>query len=549
MIFRLLILAIFVVSCNAKETQRNPHQNKNEPPRENAVALSSCNDTFPKSLAALCFIESLTASNAVNLLFSPELINNPTLFYSDALDPILWQIGFMVLESNDKDLIESYANRIIARCVLTDSESCKIFYRFSKINNTHDLFLKHLQNKQTPINNLETLIILADASLFNRSPLPLLHEISRLSAGLKRDPRLILMINNYLTIYADQIDSNEKKALLKYTGSLNGSFLNLLSKTELSSQISDLHKQLPLNVFQKTEQLYSKRSALVKTLALQRLPKNTLNQLFDLIDSQLLDMGDAKEIISKLVAEKEVTPSLIEFMRWTFAYQIFQTDQQAQLIIQRMNVSSRDLFERFQYDADEIRKSWSTYKYQQQKLINNLLKANFSSQTKQKIRASISSLNQTIKMYSEYPHMFYLATYLAQQDFSRTLKIGTTSVDMSSNAIFNEITNPLRTKLSWFKYTEDFFPLNDFLIRNSISYMIRSEFFPSMKVDVDIFLSYFLKNLNSHYSEQHHNRIVTMNTFIATDNTYKRLNQLCSTHNPEIKIDFEDLPRGFILPT
>ncbi|MBY0386466.1 hypothetical protein K2X05_15020, partial [bacterium] len=184
-----------------------------------------------------------------------------------------------------------------------------------------------------------------------------------------------------------------------------------------------------------------------------------------------------------------------------------------------------------------------------QKLINNLLKANFSSITKQKIRTSISALNQTIKMYSEYPHMFYLATFLAQQDFSRTLKIGTTSVDMSSNAIFNEITNPLRTKLSWFKYTEDFFPLNDFLIRNSLSYMIRSDFFNSMQVDTEVFLSYFIKNLNSHYSERHHSRIVTMNTFIASDNTYKRLNELCSTKNPEVKIDFDELQKGFILPT
>ncbi|MBY0385910.1 hypothetical protein K2X05_12195, partial [bacterium] len=366
MIFRLLVLALLVSSCNTKETQRNPHQNKQEPVRDNTISSPSCLETFTDSLAALCNVESMTALDATNLLFSPELIQNPALFYSDSLDPILWQIGFKVLEQNDKKLIETYISRIIAGCVLTDSASCKVFHRFSRINNTHDLFLKYLQNKQTNPKNLETLIIMADASLFNRSPLPFLHEISIRTNSIKKDPRLIAIINNYLTIYADQISSEDKKALLKYTDSQNGSFLNLLSKTELSSEISEMHKQLPQNIFQKTEQLYSKRSALVKALALSRLSKNTLNQLFDLVDSQLLDIGDSKDIVTKLIAEKDVAPALIEYMRWTLAYQIFQTDTQAQLIIQRMNVGSRDLFDRFQYDADEIRKSWSFYKYQQQ---------------------------------------------------------------------------------------------------------------------------------------------------------------------------------------
>lgn len=549
MIFRLILCALLFSACNTKETQRNPHQEKQESLPISENSRTSCAETYTDSLARLCNVESMTASEAATLIFSPALIQNPALFYNDLLDPILWQIGYMVLEKNDSSLIENYINRIINGCVLTDAESCKVFHRFSRINNTHDLFLKYLQYKKTNIKNIESFIILTDATLVNRSPLPLLHEIAINANHLKKDSRLISIINNYLAIYTDRIQSEDKKNLLKYTDSRDGSFLNLLSKSELASQINEMHKEIPLNIFQKSDELLSKRKRLVEALSLKRLPKTTLIQLLDLIDSQLLDLGDSKEILTKLSLEKDLLPTLLEFMRWTTAYQISQTDLQAQLILQRMNVGSRDLFDRFQYDADEIRKSWSFYKYQQQKLINNLLKASLSTITKQKIRASTSALNQTIKMYSEYPHMFYLATYLAQQDFSRTMKIGTASVDMSSNAIFNEITNPLRTKLSWFKYTEDYFPLNDFLIRSSLSYMIRSDFFTTMNVDVELFLGYFLKNLNSHYSERHHRRILTMNSFIATDNTYKRLNELCTTKNPEVKIEFEELKNGFILPT
>ena len=281
-------------------------------------------------------------------------------------------------------------------------------------------------------------------------------------------------------------------------------------------------------------------------MGLTTLAQEPVFKLLDLVANQQLDLADAQQILLKLSAESSLVEKTKFFMRWTFAYQLQNTNNLAKHIVQTMNVGSNDLFDRFQTEADEVRKVWGSYKYQQQTFVTSLVRSNLSTVTKTALRDLTTGLDQTIKMYSEYPHMFYIATYLAQQDFSRTVFIDGNRVQLSSNTIFNELVNPLRTKYSWFKYTEDFFPLNDLLIRNTISYMMKSSFFPSMGINNEVFLGYFIKNLNSRFSERHHRKIVTMNNFIATENTYPRLRELCEQTSPELKVDFERLRLGFI---
>ncbi len=541
MIFRWLILAL-CLSCTAKETTRNPHQKLAAAQPTQALELKNCQATFTGSLTGLCSASTLSPESASALLFSPELIHNPILFYNESLDSILWQINQIVLNSNSDSLIGRHLSNILLDCRLSNPDSCKVFHRFARINNTHDLFLQQLQANTTS-HKIEDLLILADASLVSRSALPLIQQISARVGTLQQDARLEDLVKNYLAIYDEQIPSLQKKQLFRYIHRLDGSYLNLLTRQELTQQINELHQQLPLSIFQKERAI---RPALKQALGLTYMAQDSVITLLDLVANQQLDLADAQEVILKLGPEAALTEKVKFFMRWTFAYQLQNTNSLAKHIVQKMNVGSNDLFDRFQTDADEIRKVWGNFKYQQQLFITSLVRSNLSPATKTSLRDLTTGLDQTIKMYSEYPHMFYIATYLAQQDFSRTVFIGPNQIQMSSNSIFNEIVNPIRTKYSWFKYTEDFFPLNDLLIRNTISYMIKSSFFPSMGINTDVFLGYLIKNLNTRYAETQHRKIVTMNNFIATNNTYPRLRELCDQPNPVLKVDFELLRLGFI---
>ena len=541
MIFRWLLVAL-CLSCTAKETIRNPHQKLAPTQATVSADLKVCEETLIGALSALCSPSSLTAESATNLLFSPELIHNPVLFYNDALDSILWQVNQLILDSNSNTLLAQHLSSILTDCHLNRADSCKVFHRFARINNTYDVFLQQLQANNSS-HKIADLLLLADACLISRSALPLIQEISSRVGTLQEDNRLMDLVKNYLAIYGDQIPSLQKKQLFRYIHRLDGSYLNLLNRNELVEQINELHQQLPLNIFQKTEAI---RPALKQSLGLTTMGQEPAFKLLDLVANQQLNLADAQEILLKLSAESLVVEKIKFFMRWTFAYQLQNTNNLAKHIVQTMNVGSNDLFDRFQTEADEVRKVWGSYKYQQQTFVTSLVRSNLSTATKTALRDLTTGLDQTIKMYSEYPHMFYIATYLAQQDFSRTVFIGANQVQMSSNTIFNEIVNPLRTRYSWFKYTEDFFPLNDLLIRNTISYMMKSSFFPSMGINNEVFLGYLIKNLNTRFVEPHHRKIVTMNNFIATDNTYPRLRELCEQATPELKVDFERLRLGFI---
>jgi hypothetical protein len=541
MIFRWLLVAL-CLSCTAKETIRNPHQKLAPTQAATPLELKVCEETFTNTLAALCSPSSLTPESATNLLFSPELIHNPVLFYNDGLDSILWQVNQIVLDSNNASVIAQHLSNILSECHLSRADSCKIFHRFARINNTYDIFLHQLRANNSS-HKIEDLILLADACLISRSALPLIQEIATRVGTLQEDARLMELVRNYLAIYGEQIPSLQKKQLFRYIRRLDGSYLNLLTRRELVEQINELHQQLPLSIFQKAEAI---RPALKQALGLKALAQGPEFQLLDLVANQQLDLGDAQEILLKLIAESFLVETVKTFMRWTFAYQLQNTNNIAKHIIQTMNVGSNDLFDRFQTEADEIRKVWGSFKYQQQTFVTSLIRSNLATSTKTALRDLTTGLDQTIKMYSEYPHMFYIATYLAQQDFSRTVFIDGNRVRLSSNTIFNELVNPLRTKYSWFKYTEDFVPLNDLLIRNTLSYMMKSSFFPSMGISTEMFLGYFMKNLNTHFAERHHRKIVTMNNFIATENTYPRLKELCEQTSPELKVDFERLRMGFI---
>jgi hypothetical protein len=546
MTFRWFFLALFgalSLSCSVQKTTRNAHQPVLAKPTPTSLNNEECSATFTAALAALCDPSSLTAENASKLLFSPELIHNPVLFHTDSLDAIIWQTNQLVLDSKNNALIDQHVKNILVDCHLNRKDSCKIFHRFAKIYNTHDLFLHQLQTR-TSTYKIEDFLVLTDACLITRSPLPLIQEIASRSGELRQDGRLVTLIQNYLSLYNKEIPSLQKKQLLRYINRLDGSYLNLLSKQELIEQIDDLHKELPKNIFQRIQEI---RPALARALGLKTPPKDPLFKLLDLVESQKLDLADSQQILLKLVAEPMLVKQVQFYMRWTFAHQLQATNDVAQQIVRNMNVGSNELFERFLNEADQIRKVWGAYKYQQQNFLTSLNRSNLTSTTKSTLRNLTSGLDKTIKMYSEYPHMFYLATYLAQQDFNKRLYIGLTPVEMSSNNIFNEIVNPLRTKLSWFKYTEDYLPLNDLLIRNSLSYIIKSSFFPSMGINTETFLGYFNKNMNSHFAQRHHRRIVSMNSFIEKDGTYPRLKELCGTNKPELKVDFERLRLGFIM--
>jgi hypothetical protein len=70
-----------------------------------------------------------------------------------------------------------------------------------------------------------------------------------------------------------------------------------------------------------------------------------------------------------------------------------------------------------------------------------------------------------------------------------------------------------------------------------------------MGISTDVFLTYLLKNLDSLYIERYHREIVIINDFINTQNTYARMNEICSQKSSVINIDFEKIKFGLLLRT
>lgn len=554
MTFRIILLVFLALAaCTKKETSQNPHmpfQGEDGVPQ---ISNRDCPDeiSIGDHQLDLCTLEANYAEkvNDLSLLvLSDDFIKYPELYSSAKSQRLIWLFNRLVLKSSDKNLLKKYVDLITNDCNPEQLKDCRNYLIFSKASNTYDILKSFLASghKHERINDLFLLAVSAK----NRTTD---HELMKIFAArsneFKPDFRIEAVLRTHLN-YENDLNANEQKKIRDYLSDDYEALSSNFTREEVENLISRLHKDIKTySIISKANALTKERPLLVQALNLKKLSDTTLIKLLDLMFLNQIDTNNALNIFDTLGANDQLLTAFDQYLHWQTALKIQQADLITKDIVDRLDIQSSDLLLTFLDEVEPVRQLWRQHRSQVEFFTEEIARKNISKSTKLKIRQAIDGLNITIKTYSEYPHMFYLAYLLSKMDFSKTFHYFIWKFTIDSSQMFNEIFLPDGIDHSWFAYTLDDNVLPPLLVRNSLYFSIKSGLLNLMSIDQEEFINYIAKNLYNRYVDMPHTRINRVNQYLNASNAYKNFMRDCRALKKgrpiQVRLPFEEVRSSY----
>jgi hypothetical protein len=555
MTFRLVILFSLLFGCTQKETHVQLHEAQKDSKKElTSTAQEDCFELLKSKgfLTNICNMQERSLSleearGALDLILSQEFVNSPEINSRLFVQRLIWNINSHILKHQDKVSINKVVEFLVDDCEPTDLKKCRRFNAFSRINNTRDLFIQYIQNSENK-KNLETAFILGSHAGNNVADERLLLALSSRSQDLVYDERVAAIVRAAVVA---QIDESLKSSLQTYLSRNEKRLEFLTNPSEIKEFVFKINESRgELSIAKKIEATKKIRSSLFASLPVLGKGSAGILIIYDLVFSKVITENEASRVLNIVASEQEVVESYKIYLQYKMLLEIHQNDLLVKNIAENINTSSIEFLNRFNDGIDSIRLNWSYFKSNAEELSSWISNAKLSLNAKVEIKNYSKGLDATIKTYSEYPHMFYLAYLLSKKNFALIFSSKVENYNIDAADIFIEILNPIKTRYTWLGYVENHFVSSRFSILNSLSYMLSSQTLETLGIDAEEFASYFVKNLNKKYIDVPSQQIDNIEVFFKTSPAHQEFKNYCMRMNRNekvsLKIQFEKLKNGFL---
>jgi hypothetical protein len=555
MIFRNLLLFCLAVSCTGKETTVRPHETQKETQKE--YILSGTEDCVgllkSKGMEGqLCDMRERELSQtetqwALKQLMSAPFANDAEINSRLFAQRLIWNINSHILKYQDKTLVNQLVDFIISECDAADLKKCRRFSIFAKVNNTREIFIHYLEDKNNK-KNLETAFILGAHSSNFAYDDRLLAVLGARNEDLIYDDRVASIVKSALST---NLKDSLKLSLQVYISRNERRLEYLINRDEIEQLILKMHESIGEEATPKQLELLQKnRPAIFKSLQMAGGTKPLLMAVYDLVFAQVISEKGASRVLNKIANEKEIVESFKVYLQNKMLIELDRNDRAVKRTAEEIRLSSIEFLNRFIDNIDPIRLSWNIFKSRAETLSAWIGSASLSLNAKVEMKNYAKGLDATIKTYAEYPHMFYLAYLLSKKNFALIFSSQVENFNIDAADIFVEIINPKKNRHTWLGYSENKFISSQFAIMNSLSYMLSSQSLEVLGVNQEDFLSYMVKNFSKKYLDIPSQKVANIETFFKTTTPVVEFKNFCSkmkkNEKVNLRVQLEDLSSGFL---
>lgn len=558
MIFRSLPLFLLLFACSQKESSVRPHERElvGEKIAFNTDA-SGCSDDFAHKNwdLAICDMQEKVLSNSeLEKLFTfatnPQVLENPEISARAYFTKLVWNLNNHLLVNSDKMKIRKLVETLLVGCAPQDLKQCRRFNVFVPANNTHSILVRYLEDIENT-KNLEDVFILAAQSKNSISALPLLKVFSSRAESFLFDERVAFFLKSQLS---DDIGNDIALNIRSYTDKKGARLEFLTTKKDIENFVKSAQESLgEMSLNHQVKSIRDTRPQLLVRLGVEKITIDPLVQLFDLVFTRVVSERESSKALLILAQESSVVEHYKNYLRLKMAIELHNNDLLIKKTTDSIDSSSGEFLNKFIERIDPIRLSWTIFRSNADQLSKWISSAQISLNTKVQIKNYIKSLEVTIKNYSEYPHMFYLAYLLSKKNFALVFSSAMDKFNIGAADIFLEIINPTLNKYTWLGYTENQLISKKLAIFNSLAYLLESNLLGTLGIHSEDFFTYILKNLNRKYVDATSRHIERTNDFLKSSASYRQFKNYCEAQKRgvpiKLRVHLEELLNGFLIYT
>lgn len=540
-LFFLPLALALLIGCDSKVVLRNPHEFK-KPDLQQALATESLQDCFDllkskKFPEQICEYQdkdltSVQANEVFNLFETTNFLRDQEI-YSRPLTPrLIWSLNRFVLLEADVSLQTRLVDLMRKDCNVYGEDPCLTYKIFAPIESTRDIFLNHLKRSENK-KDLSEIFILAFRASNSSTDSRIFKVFAERVSDLPSDQRLILILQSN---DRDDLDPQTKEKIFSYIHPGELSLVRHTSRESIEKAISDYKKNAKiLWLSDSISEIRQKRPQLLKALGLEKIETDRLLDVYDFVfESILTDRTESKGL--KLFGDDE---ALIEsfklYVKMRLAVEIHRSDLYIVEAVDTNQVSSSDYTKRIYEKLETTRHRWSVLSNKLRDV--SLWLSGALVNNKSDAKKFLSGLDSTIRTYSEYPHMMYIAYVQASLGIpwitQEVTPVAAKTTRIETKKLFTNIFFPPRGRMNgaervtWLKYTNQDEAHHQITIRNSLLYFLSSGVMDLFKLDRDKFFSLIVSSLQEEFIDLPRLRIDNLAKFYEYNSDYKDYTNFC----------------------
>lgn len=563
----LFFLIIHLVGCHTKVVQRNPHEQEKPETvqRLQNEDLQDCKDLLKSKMFSerLCDYQNqeLAAEEAKELyeVFSKtDFLRDPEIFSRTIVGRLVWSLNNFAIQKKDANLVRNLVTLMRRDCQVFEKDACLNYKVFFPVNNTRDIFLSYLQdnnNKQ----DLTSVFILAFRSANSTTDTRIFKILARRISELQTDERLVLILKT------NQRDDLDDTIVQKINSYIYPDQLKIDGKTSVENIVKAIEQSKKATekdwLSKSWLELKKRRPQLAEALSISAVEVNSVMDIYDLIFEKVLTDREASQSLLRLASEEQLLSDFKKYTQMRLAVEIDKNDQSLRNIVEKNNatVNSSESTQRLYENLETIRRDWRVMASQLADV--SLWVSSVLSTNKSEPKKYLSGMDATIRAYSEYPHMMYLAYINSMQgirwetvDFGPSGNLQKTAI--GTKKLFANIFFPPQGKMyttdrvTWLRYTNLLEANKQVSIKNSLLYFLSSGAFDVFKIDKSRFFTFIVSNLYQEYINLPRQRIENVSQFYEYNSEYKDYRNFCEDFmagKPVRRvIQLEDLRKRFL---
>ncbi len=535
------ILALLLCGCDKKVVQRNPHELKRDEPTQvmQSENLQQCMDLLKSKNFSekICGYQEkdlleMEAAELYTIFSKTDFLRDPEIYSRSLVPRLIWSLNQYAIEKGDVQLQYNLVELMRKDCKVFGEDPCLTYKIFSSVSTTKDIFLNFLKDSKNK-NEISEIFLLAFRATNNSTDNRIYKIFAQRVTDVPSDSRLILILKSN---QRDDLDALTKQKIFTYISPGVLRLSHLLSREEISQSIVEYKKKAKRQALSASiEQIRQYRPLLLKALGVEKIQPGTLTDIFDLVFENIVSDREDNQSLKYFGNDDVLMKGFKEYVQLRLAFEIHQNDLYVLEAVEKNNVDSSEYTRRLNEKLETVRHRWSM-------LSNNLKSVSLwmsgaLSGNKSAPKKYISGLDSTIRTYSEYPHMMYVAYAQSLLGIPWIVQVvtpvasHTTSIEAKN--LFTNIFFPpegkmqAAEKVTWLKYTNYDEANHLITIRNSLLYFLSSGALEVFKINREKFLALLVSSLQQEYTDLPRQRLENITKFYEYNSDYKDFSNFC----------------------